>query len=81
MIPKELLNPPQPTMAAQPSQVLVDQICSIVNLSPMKATILLQKNNNDLEKAMDAYFGDPDGSVKPEASNREWEYQDNIPCE
>ena len=68
-------------MTLQPPPELIDQIVGIVNISPPKAIILLRKNNNNVEKAMDAFFTDPEGCFKEEDPVNTWDYsQDNIPC-
>ena len=40
----------------------------------------LQKHDYDPDRAVGAYFEDPDGALKEDTVSRQWQYQDNIPC-
>jgi uncharacterized UBP type Zn finger protein len=42
----------------------IRQVCEFTFVSDKDAMILLKKNHGDVQRAVEAYFNDPDGSVK-----------------
>ncbi|KIV90762.1 hypothetical protein, variant 1 [Exophiala mesophila] len=63
----------------QPSPDDIFQVIAITNLDEPQARILLKKNNNDVNSAVNAFFEDPSGSVMEPLPANEWQHQDNIP--
>lgn len=64
---------------AEPSPDAIRQICEFAGLSPAQAAVLLKKNNNEIERSINAYFTDPAGALQEQPDPRSWEYQDNVP--
>ncbi|KAJ9612384.1 hypothetical protein H2200_003981 [Cladophialophora chaetospira] len=65
---------------AQPSNDSISQVCAITDLDEESAKVLLKKNNNDVNSAINAYFENPATSIVPEpAPSNHWQDQDNIP--
>ncbi|OAP56675.1 hypothetical protein AYL99_08787 [Fonsecaea erecta] len=64
----------------QPTRDQISQVCAIIQVDEGSARVLLKKSNNDVNRAVNAFFEDPVKSVieEPAASN-DWQFQDNIP--
>jgi hypothetical protein len=61
----------------------INQVVEMLGISQAQAKTLLQNNNNDVARSIDAYFNDPNGSLTEAnlAAHNTWEAQDNIPFE
>ncbi|KIW71654.1 hypothetical protein, variant [Phialophora macrospora] len=65
---------------AQPIDDLISQVCAITALDEESAKVLLKKNNNDANNAINAWLENPERSIIPEpASSNEWQDHDNFP--
>ena len=50
-------------MASQPSQDQIRQVGEFTFVSERDAVILLRKNQGDVQRAVEAFYNDPTGSV------------------
>ncbi|ETI22989.1 hypothetical protein G647_04785 [Cladophialophora carrionii CBS 160.54] len=51
---------------AQPTDDLISQVCAITALDEESAKVLLKKNNNDANNAINAWLENPERSIIPE---------------
>ncbi|KAK5064947.1 hypothetical protein LTR84_000781 [Exophiala bonariae] len=65
---------------AQPTPDQLSQVCGITQVDESSARVLLRKNNNDPNAAVNAYFEDPVGSLREAPLASQWDnYTDSMP--
>ncbi|RMZ88949.1 hypothetical protein DV736_g3824, partial [Chaetothyriales sp. CBS 134916] len=67
-------------MASQPTPEQIREVIDFTSVTEKEAAILLKKNQNNLQRAVEAYFNDPATAPEDNFSSTQWDTpMDNVP--